>query len=494
MPVNSKHPKYKRNENNWSKIRDVVEGEEAVRDDIETYLPRPPGLNNPESTIDTTTKQSSTGQNRYDFYATFAELPEIVGEAISGLQGLVHEKEPEVELPEKMQYLLDKATPDGDSLFELWEHLTREVITAGRLTLLREIDEESDEIRFCPYVAESLTNWNLRSKSEGSEPTLVVFCEEKLIPSDEDSYEYVTVRFYRELAIFDGVYGVRMWKQEEDDDEPVPVEDPETGEQVIFPAFFGQTFDRIPVTVINTTGIGFDYGNIPALSMAKRALAVFRKSADYNRALYIKGDPQAIIFGIGEDQMPDEMGGGSLWVFTNPEASATYLDIEGDGIPLLKGSIDDEYARFHKEQGRLLDSSDTGGAESGEAIRRRQASRQVTLKSLVISAAAGMLQALKDAGRMLALDEATVEEIRFAPHLDFAEPVMSGDELLKLQTSKNQGAPLSEQSLHELQRKGRLTTKTFEEEMEAIAEEGPSLSMFGREDEEGGPPADAAGQ
>lgn len=486
MPINTKHPEYEIRASSWESIRDVVDGEVAVRQRIEKYLPVPPGLLGDSARVDINVKNSQLGSSRYQFYTTFAELPEIVPAAINAMQGLIHEKPPEIELPEKIEYLLTRATPDGDTLLDLWENTTREVLTAGRMTLLREIEAETDEILFCPYIAESLINWRLTLKCFGAKPLFVVLAESVLDVDDKDPYNHVEVHLFRELAILDGTYVVRLWRQEGDKD-PVVVktEDVAEGKDFIVPSFMGQEFEEIPITVINATDIGFDYGPVPALPMTKRALAIFRKTADYNRSLYIKGDPQPILWGVSRDESPDDIGGGTLWVFSSPEGRAEYLDIEGDGgVALLKGAIDDEYARFHDEQGKLRDAGDTTGPESGEAIRRKQAAKQVTLKSLVISAAAGFERAIKDLARMLAVEEAVVDTIKFSPHLDFAEPAMTGEELLKLITSKNIGAPLSEDSLHALMVKGRLTKKSFEEELELLGGEGPNIGRFGIDTQE----------
>lgn len=482
MPVSSEHPEYTRRKPSWMKVRDTVEGEEAIREKITTYLPVPPALRTDTSRVNIDTKQVSSFHNRYSFYASFAEFPEIVSDTINGLQGMVHEKPPIVELPEKMQYLLKKATPDGDNISTLWEMITRELMITGRYILLREIDEETDLVHFCTYVGESMINWRLFPKIEGGAPFLTVFREEQFVTDPDDFYKTKEVTFYRELFIDpdDNTYKVRLWARKGDNafEDPVLVEI-RPGESEITPSIFGQTFDKIPVTVLNAIDEGYDFGPVPALGMAKRAISIFRKSADYFRALFMKGDPQPILFGVDEEEAPDEIGGGILWVFQNPDGKAMFLDIDGDGIPLMREAIDAEYRRFFQETGRMLDTNEKNPAESGEAIRRKQASRQVTLKSLVMIAGDGFEAALRDLGRMLGLEETVIEQIVFKPNLDFTEPTLTGDELLKLVTAQTMGAPLSDESVHKVMQRGRLTDKTFDDEMEAIDDQPPNLALIG---------------
>lgn len=480
MPVSTEHPEYKRRKPSWEKVRDSVEGEEAVREKITKYLPIPPGLAGDPTRVNINTKTPNVFHSRYEFYSSFAEFPEIVSDTINGLQGLVHEKPPVVELPERMEYLLKQATPDGDTLDTLWEMITRELIITGRYILLREIDEDTDLVHFCTYVGESMINWRLFPKIEGGEPFLTIFREEQFVTDPDDFYKTRQVTFYRELFIdpLDNTYKARLWLKTGELEDPKLVEI-RPGETEIIPAIFGQTFDKIPVTVLNAIDEGFDFGPIPSLSMAKRALSIFRKTADYFRALYMKGDPQPILFGVGEDEAPDQIGGGIIWTFQDAEGKAMYLDIDGKGIPLMKGAIDDEYRRFFQETGRMLDTNEKNPAESGEAIRRKQASRQVTLKSLVMIAGDGFEKALKDLGRMLGIEESVIDTISFTPNLDFTEPTMTGDELLKLTTAQTMGAKLSDESMHGIMQRGRLTDKTFEEELEAIDDQPPNLALIG---------------
>ena len=211
MPVTTHHANYEARVEDWSRVRDAIVGESAVKAARETYLPRPPGMRQATHVVLDGGKR--TGDDRYDFYLGFAEFPEIIGPTIDGLQGLIHEKPAEVVLPSQLDYLIKDATPDGEGIDILWERITREVIAAGRINLLHDVGAD-DLVRFCSYSAESMINWRLSPKREGSEPQLVVLREE-VEEEGDDGFEVKPVIIYRELRLLDGLYAVRRWVEGE---------------------------------------------------------------------------------------------------------------------------------------------------------------------------------------------------------------------------------------------------------------------------------------
>jgi len=497
MPISSRNPKYQEIADDWRTMRDWCKGERAVRADVKRYLPPPPGLLGQGGTLNLNEIISNNyggSYDRYAFYAMFAEFVDITNTTINAIQGLIHEKPPTIELPTEFEYLLESATPNGDTIEELWEMVTREVLQVGRITLLSEVI--GDELFLCPYRAESLINWHVLPKLMGGGPILAVLEEVVSRPKEDDQYKQEDVTFYRELVLDtpdageggDPVYRVRLWKARDGKDPEVVYDLPGADPQgFVTPVLFGNEFGEIPITVINAINKGFQYGPIPALPMAKRAIWIYRKTADYHRALYIKGDPQPILFGVDAEDMPGEIGGGEIWAFPNEAGKAQYLDIDGQGIPYMKESIDQQYERFGQETGQLADDSG-GGIESEGGRARRYARADITIKSMVVNAGAAMQSALQALVRARRGPDADVSDVIFEANTDFSEPLMSGKALLDYVMAKNAGAPLSAASIHELARRHKVTDKDFETEMDEIADEGDQIDLFGP------PPAPAQGE
>lgn len=485
MGIKAQHPVYVKQVDTWKKCRDVLEGEDAVKapDNIVAYLPPPPGMApNPQ-----TLSEKSTQNDRYSFYASFAELPEITQPMAEGIQGMIHDRPPKVELPSSLAYLKESATADGRSLQELWQHITREIFHAGRISLLADLQGGNtvtgDRLYLCPYVAESLINWRLDPSGQVGNALMVVLHETHWRNKDDDEYEMEEVDRWLELRLDPETsrYSVRLHESVRGKDPVVVPQDDSDADGWFEPSLRGKAFEEIPVTVINAQTRGFEYGPVPVWSLAKRALAIFRKSADFNRSLYIKGDPQVVVTGARKNEVGDEIGGGSAWIFTNHLAKAYYLDIEGDGIPLQAKAIEAEYDRFYSEAGHLLETK-AKGVEAAEALRMRQAMKQVTVKSLVQNAGDGLEEALRSIGRLQGMKDSELEKISFIPNLDFAEKQMAGRDLLEMMQAKNQGAPLSLETVHAHMRRRQMTDLDLDEELENIKNEEPLLGMMGRDD------------
>ncbi len=475
MPIDSTHMDYDKSTTDWKLIRDTVEGQTKIKGEGQLYLPAPPGsliLNTP---VQVAPEGGVVGvQSRYAFYKSFAKFPEIVTPALNGMQGIIHTKDPEITLPSKMEYLLEEATPDGKTLINLWEDITREILQTGRLGLLVELFGDSPVL--CRYEAETLINWKVRPKRFGGQPEFIVLTEKIWLVDPKDEFAPALITRYRILR-FDGTnYTVQAFDKINDEFVPVELEgtDPATGR--VTPVLMGKAFGFMPFTVVNAVMEGFSIGPMPFLPLSRRALNIYQKSATFERSLYLKGDPTVVITGIDPKKSPTTIGGGSAWVFPDPETKVTMLDIDGDGIPLQRDSIKDEYEYFYQEGGRLLDTRDRS-VESGKALERREINHNVSLIAIAVNGAGGMQNALRQIAVLLNVDP---EEVEFNANLDFTLPTMSGKELVEFTKAKNQGAPISNETIHEMMKRRNITTKSFEEEQAAIDEEPEDMGGFGR--------------
>jgi len=468
--INAIHPEYEKRQQTWKMIRDAIDGERAVKAEGALYLPVPPGM--PQQSNNFIDGKMLSASDPYSFYLGFADFPEIAEPALAGFQGVVHAKPPTITVPTALEYLVAAATVDWLSMEVLWSTITREVLTTGRIGLLIDVDLEQ-KLRFVCYSIESLINWKEFPARLGGGAEFLVFKEVTEETDEKDPFKVVQQTRYRELRVNGGIYQSRVWKETTDNDGAVihqiqtnsdSVEESADGWTTI--QLFGKTIDYIPFMPINSMNVSYDYEASPMLPMIRRSYAIYRKTADYNRALYIKGDPQIVIAGINKEECPSKIGGEGIWCLASPDAKAWYLDIDGQGIPLMRQSIKDEYDRFDMEGGKLL-ATDKTSPESGEALRRRQMAQQVTLKNIIMSAGAAFEIAIQTLGAMAGVS-ASDSSILFSPDTDFAEPTMPSQSLLEMTSAKNTGAPISYNTMHELMRRGGLTEKTFEQEIEEI--------------------------
>ena len=76
MPIDSKHPEYKNNEDIWQKCLDFYDGEEAVKNAGAKYVPRLSGQNS----------------NKYSNYINRGPFFGSVSRTVSALTGAVFKK------------------------------------------------------------------------------------------------------------------------------------------------------------------------------------------------------------------------------------------------------------------------------------------------------------------------------------------------------------------------------------------------------------------
>ncbi len=491
MGVNRKHPDYEERELEWRMVRDALEGQRAVKAGGINYLPPPPGM---EATGfgDVLESGKRAPSTRYDFYLSFAEFPEVIDPALSGFQGIMHSKPPTVKLPPQMEYLLEDATPQGATLEELWFAITREVLTGGRVNILIDVNPADDTLTLVPYSVENMTNWRERTRREGGGAEFVVLREMLREADEDDEFNTKEAVLYRELRMRGSardeasgdltgpvVYQQRAWRaqlnQDGDEKDPDVVMTPGSdSEGWVTPSRLGKKFEQVPIVPINALDVGFTYGAIPMMPLTRRAMSIYKLTADYRRALYVKGDPQVVLSGVADEDVPEEIGGESVWNFPNPQASASYLDIDGQGIPLMRLAIQDEFERFDAEGGRMM-RAENNGPESGVAIKRRMQSQQVTLRNVVVNAGSALQQILRWIAKVVGADPMLIV---FSPDLDFAEPTMIGADLREFQQSRKDGAPMSARSLHELMRRGGATSMDFDEELAAIKEDMQAMAAI----------------
>lgn len=434
-------------------LRDANDGEFCVKAHADKYLPRPPAL---------LIRENDPMGEKYRWLLSFARFPELLSDGIGRMQGIVHQKPPKVVLPKAMEYLLNKACPDGKTLDELYMHVTREVFQMGSIGLLPEV--KTDGVYLCCYAAERIINWRRVTDDTGVRVQFVVLHE----PTDElnpDGFSTMCVDQYRVLRLLPDGYWQELWKQSDDGTTDLMV-------NAVQPSVRGNTWPSIPFVRINADGLDLCPSAMPMLPVAQIALNIYQESAGFHRAIYLKEDPLMMRTGIStqEAETMSTVGGMSVWTSANPEAKAFYVEPTGDVLKLAKEVMDGDYARARDVIGKLIDDS-KGGVESGDALRQRRASNSISLASIMRTVGLGMLAVLKQIAIVVG---ANPDEIEFEPNLDFTADSMTPKDALDLVTAKNAGFPISLESMHDKARSGGLTRMTFEDEISEINDEDPT--------------------
>jgi hypothetical protein len=139
------------------------------------------------------------------------------------------------------------------------------------------------------YDAESIINWRTMKVGSKHVLSLVVLQE---VHEEPDGYGLTCETQYRELALQDGVYTVRIHR--ETDAGWVVVEEytPRNAS--------GAAWTEIPFVFIGAVNNDPAIGPIPMYDLAVLNLAHWRNSADYEESAYLVGQPQPWMSGLDE--------------------------------------------------------------------------------------------------------------------------------------------------------------------------------------------------
>lgn len=277
----------------WRRMRDVVAGEEAVKDAdrafvkarrtsvsggrqmaAHRYLPRPNPLD-----------LSSENDARYLHYIDRAHFFGVTGRTVSGLVGMATKNPATVQIPERISGMIQNVDGAGLTLDGMAQALVREGLTTGRAGLF--VDFPSNPgLEALPtltvFNAEDVLSWH-STWADGSERLEFVLLRETV--TEADGFEIEEVEQVLALSLDDDVYTLtRYRKNGETFDEVENSRVQPTGQD-------GRTLDRIPFVFLGAVCNDPAIDLPPILDLADTNIAHYRNSADFEESAFLLGQP-----------------------------------------------------------------------------------------------------------------------------------------------------------------------------------------------------------
>lgn len=466
----------------WQKVLDCCDGEDAIKDRGQSYLPLLSGM-------------KPLDYLGYKYRAVYSNIPGFTSE---GYMGLIFRNPPRVQVPEKFKKQLANITLSGVHIENFIYGVVRALITPGRTGILTTRLGES-----LPYLTEysapNIVNW-WESPDDGNVHQCVLreliedrnvngfgvrkieqYRELKLVPAETKSGFALVSQLYRRPRDMQDSTN----KQEREEFQPF-------GEEVPF-LRFNEPVEFIPFVPANPTSINYAPEMPPLLDLCNMALAHYRNSADRENALHIVGVPQPCISGVSAEGAGGKpkvyrLGSGTAWTFTKAEAKAYFLEYAGQGLGPLKEAMEEKERLMILLGARLIDSKKA--QEAAQTVRMRQSSQTATLKSIASTAADAVRQSLAF-WLWWQMPGVSLEEVIESKDLivevntSFEDEVMTGPEISALVESWQRGAISLPSVLWNFKRGGRIPPdRTEEEEMKLIESTlPPELRGFEREDD-----------
>ena len=286
MPVSNKHPNYELYKPSWTKTRDAVRGSVAVKDKRHTYLPVPDAESNDDSIGSQTL--------RYRQYLKRALFTNFTGRTKNALVGAAFRKQPAIDVPPGLDYLIEDASGDGLGLEQLAKDELSNVLETGRAFFLVDYPQADADLSLedisrldlkasiIPYTAEQVINWKTETMAGRKVLTMVVLAEDYRDGDDEFGHEMEVQ--YRVLRLREDGYTQQVYREE------MPYSDE------IYPKRSdGTAWDVIPGIFVGSKNNDPTIDDAPLSDIADVNIAHYRNSADYEESCFITGQPTLFI-------------------------------------------------------------------------------------------------------------------------------------------------------------------------------------------------------
>ncbi|THD35704.1 MAG: DUF4055 domain-containing protein [Sphingomonas sp.] len=429
----------------WLRNRHVIDGERAIRQNCEAYLPRHPHM---------TVGEYRSFIHRVPFFPAASRT-------LAGLIGLMFRKAPTIQAPENLLPILNTITRRGDPIGKLGEMVARELLITNFIGLLVDYPPSP--------VGLSLS----QAQATGHRPSINLYRAESILKATPGivGNRQVLVRVclkeedgsVRELVLIDGVYTVIMHR-DDGTGSLVP-------EEPVIPLANGKPLDRIPFVIGNTEG-SWEPTIPPMSDMCAHNIQYFLAQANLAQTHHFSSTPIYVV--TGADVKPEDLPvyPGAAWTFDKETAKAEILEYKGTSVEALRQSIQDIKEEMAAIGSRIL-ASEKAAKEAADALAIRRASENAVLASTARIVSRIVNDALHLIEYWMGLGEGTLE---FEVNTDFNPSALSSLDLTA-RLALVQANVISKEAFIEMMIDSGDLPETFDYDLDQskIAEEDASL-------------------
>ena len=426
-------------------IRDCLDGEDAIKDGGQTYVPKPDGM-------------STQNYAHYLDRACFYGAPAMT---LQALVGLALRKDPVIKLPARLEPMRLNATHENAPMHVLIEDMTREVMSMGRFGILLDFPADGAPANTVPHFstfeAETIEDYET-SYVDGRKVLSRVHL------SSDEKFEDANVTY--ELILEDTLYKFRRFIRDNNKNRV------DVGEEII-PTVNGQALNFIPFVMVSHEGLRPDHVTPPFLSLCQVALSHFKNSADREHAIFLTASPTPWIAGsVAADKMPTQIGAGAVWSL--PEGTTVgMLEFTGAGVGAMKDLMDEKIDTMATLGARML-SATMNRNETIDTATQRTRSELALLHGVVVSVEAALNRLLRVAAEWMGDDP---DDVSVSLSRDFIEVALE-PKAIEAQMKLWMGGMISRATFYENLQKGEIARadRSWEDEKDMVDEEGGDLS------------------
>jgi hypothetical protein len=462
VPVNSTHSDYDASALDWSRARDVLAGEDAVKAAGDRYLAR----------LDSQTDDEFTA------YRKRASFFNATGRTAEGYVGLMFRRPPFVKAPEAssgvgaaLASFLNDADMLGTTLAAYAKNVVWEVMGVGRAGSLVDWEDQVEKRAYVSlYSTEQIINWQVGRVNGRNVPTLVVLRETVTNPavgSGGDEFVPETVDQIRVLKLVDGDTAagpagkrdyhcqVDIWQPKAGQKQAVKTEWQLVETRT--PLRLGKPLPLIPFVFHGPRHSRSDVDRLPLSDIIAVNLDHYRLDADFKHGLHFTALPTAWVSGFDKTSTL-RIGSSAAWVSETPGATAGFLEFTGQGLTTFERAMDRDERLMAVLGSRLLEDQKKVG-ETAMAIELRQSGEHSVLSCVATSVSESLTQILRWVYWWNSTedvpDAVTSGEVLIQLNTDFSTKGMDSLEIQAVVAAWQAGA-ISRDTMFELFRKGEI--------------------------------------
>ena len=370
--VNTEHPAVSAVKAKWQRCRDCFAGGDAVKARQTEYLPWSEGMD----------------RLGYIAYLTRAVFLSVFLRTVAALAGAILRRPPRISAPDWLLPQLDDVTLRDESLTSIARALAHEVLTVGRVGVLLDMPlGPGGRPYWTVFEAEDIVNW--REQRIGADPVRLVqlvLREHGTTETEEDPFAHVATERYRECALVDAVYQVRVWTRTAAEELSNPRAEHWTAGDWITPLRRGQPLSFIPFVFIGPTGTTSTVEQPPNLALADMNLAHYRNSADREHGLFYTALPTPWVAGaMGDAQL--KIGPAAAWRL-GENGKAGMLEFTGAGLAAIEKAMREKELHMAGLGARLLEHPRTN--DTATAVLVRHAGETASLRTIASAIGAAL--------------------------------------------------------------------------------------------------------
>jgi len=456
-----KHDDYTEYQDVWQKCRDAYGGQRTIRKGRSLYLPELIG-------------QTKTD---YDKYLARANFFNATGRTVEAMNGLVFRKDMTVEIPESIKTWLDDITLADETLTDFAETSLTEVMTTGRGGIFVDMPRAADNItkaqaeaqQIRPYLVfyktESIINWEMARVNNAYRLVNVWLSE---YYKAEDGKQEVQIR---QLRLTGGVYFQDIWQKGDGTNWAV--------KETIVPTSNGANITEIPFYPLSSRKPTMDVVAPPIEALVDVNIAHYQNSADLENGAHIAGQPTPYVTGFEEGYDANgnavgstlNIGSSTILTFANKDTTVGFLQCGSEGFATLEKLMDRKEGQMASLGANLL-APEKKGVEAARTHEIKSGNESGSLASTCGVVERQIEKALKFAAKW----QGVTGEISVELNRDFFPPNFTGADLSAWVAARQAGEISKETLFNVLKYTEWLPEeRTFEEEQDAIEQDGPTL-------------------